>query len=492
MQKFATQMTPENRKTQHKFISKVQVSFVRVTDKHLNHVSYTTEDFVHYCKSTVDQLLETMIEVREKDYLTHFDYSAEISGYDILVQQKLWILRTSLLYQLLLIASKLFRNRDLFAEILKPYHRRFNDAVSGSLHLYKLGIFGSLTPTSDIDVGVQYMGNDINDGLAYIVSTVEDLFLLFTGMNSLRFDIEFYADMMTISNQHGEEVFYLDTKHFNAKHVKEMFPYVEASILRNYVFAMLPNQRTPQSVSKCLESFDFHTFFATVKQQLKDSDVDLTWIKRVVSLQSVSPKALHLVAEYMSVDYDTAREQYYLKVYNAEVEVSHIRSHYINNGYVLDVDPENIVSCMKFIAEALVFRAESYTCAPTVMHIVRVIQASNQQNKMTPSYPDCAIVTKANTTAFCNIGMYGYFMSILEQLGYIYRFYLTFCIENPRQDPEKCKKKLTKYMERVKNAVDIVTPMVKTARLEKDHSRKKGGKQKRRRRTFRVNKQTKT
>jgi predicted nucleotidyltransferase len=55
--------------------------------------------------------------------------------------------------------------------------RIFRGDVKPELENYKMGIFGSLTPTSDIDIGVQYSGEIIGlIGLSYIVSIFEDLF----------------------------------------------------------------------------------------------------------------------------------------------------------------------------------------------------------------------------------------------------------------------------------------------------------------------------
>jgi hypothetical protein len=86
------------------------------------------------------------------------------------------------------------------------------------------------------------------------------------------------------------------------------------------------------------------------------------------------------------------------------------------------------------------------------MHVVRVLQANkNNPDKyktLEPGYCE----TNKNVDAYCNISKYGYIISIYEQLGYIYRFYLTYCIEGHKND-EKCSKKGIKYTERVVNAL---------------------------------------
>jgi hypothetical protein len=42
---------------------------------------------------------------------------------------------------------------------------------------------------------------------------------------------------------------------------------------------------------------------------------------------------------------------------------------------------------------------------------------------------------------------------MLEQIGYIYRFYKKYCNEGEEKDEEKCYKKLNKYMERYESAI---------------------------------------
>jgi hypothetical protein len=41
---------------------------------------------------------------------------------------------------------------------------------------------------------------------------------------------------------------------------------------------------------------------------------------------------------------------------------------------------------MQKISHALVFRAESYTCAPTIMHVVRILQLDKLKKQLDPKY----------------------------------------------------------------------------------------------------------
>jgi len=132
-----------------------------------------------------------------------------------------------------------------------------------------------------------------------------------------------------------------------------------------------------------------------------------------------------------------------------------------------------IKSLMKAIGDALTLRMESYTCSPTVVHVVRVLQAEAQKiaqeatnrflktpngsnnvpGKYITTTPTelCNITTKLQT-AKCVIGVTGFILSALEQLGYMYRFYKVYCPGGSHQDDTKCKKKIDKYQIRLTHA----------------------------------------
>ena len=448
------------------FQSVLRKKFSNTVSQSHNDASLFMNNFIH---SVFPGVVAVIHRIRNRDSnispsLVGFDYSHEISSFSLHDQQKLWMLRTFLFYQLLIVTCKLCRNEQLFTDTFPE--RKFHAGVATELHMYKIGIFGSLNPTSDIDVGVQYAGNIIADGLAYLVCTVEDIFLKFAGISSLKLDIELYADMMTLTDEKGD-VFYLDSQHFKHQEFHDMIPYVEASILRNYVTAKLsPEMRSEEAVRECIQNFSFRDFNALLHQDKKLKGFFEKYVSKYkLGFRNVSEKARELVVEYMSADYDHAREAYYDRVNRAEVEVSKVRTMYAEQ-HKLSLKPSEIVIMMQLIAEALVFRAESYTCSDSVMHVVRVLQASAStvhNNKLPASFPDsCEMEYDKLTKAFCNIGMYGYFISIYEQLGYIYRFYLTYCIpETAHYDKIKCLHKHDKYAYRVENALQMLQPFDK-------------------------------
>jgi hypothetical protein len=154
---------------------------------------------------------------------------------------------------------------------------------------------------------------------------------------------------------------------------------------------------------------------------------------------------------------------------------------------------------MLSIGDADAHRMESYTCAPTVTHIVRILQASkeNPEKYKTVSPGEYCNDKIMWLEPFCSIGKFGYTLSILEQMGYIYRFYMTYCIEKQGHfDIEKCNKKMKKYMERYSDAFTNFNKIKEDEENEKKKKTPGGGKSKktkrrRHRKTRRIKKNTK-
>ena len=428
-------------------------------------------------KTNINTERSTSNQSFEGHDITSFDYPHDIIGFSPLQQVKLWLLRTQLFYQLVIISINIMLEPMLFNAVYgtpaRYGRKRAVEFYTAQLMQYKLGIFGSLTPTSDIDVGIQYAGSGIDNGLAYIVSIIEDAFLIFTGIDSLHFDIELYADMMTITDAKGEDVFYMDTTKFQQTHFQKMLPYVEASILRNYVTAMHDIashedhnhghevvHETTDKVDTYLNKFKYSDLF----QMLNTRQVIPIGYKNAQELMLtakmdpstvVNQESKAMVREYMTASYDQAREKYYVYVNDAEALVGPQRRTVKISG-VIKLSPDEVLKIMMKVAKALVYRAESYTCPPTVMHVVRILQANPdnlKDKKYTVDFPSYCETSVKPKKAFCNIGNYGYLISIFEQFGYIYRFHLTYCLPEKK---EKCEKKMSKYVPRVTNAVEIL------------------------------------
>jgi hypothetical protein len=184
------------------------------------------------------------------------------------------------------------------------------------------------------------------------------------------------------------------------------------------------------------------------------------------------------VDQFMSKTKKERREMYYKAVDAAEKS---------KNAYLELVKEDKkaeMIELLLLIGTALTYRIESYTCAPTVYHVVRTMQAKAAAaapvvaasvvevvaGEETPQkYPTNTPLRCPNngTEAACVIGKVGFQLSLLEQIGYIYRFHLDYCVEGDHKDPAKCDKKKTKYTTRLVNAIEKIDGF-------------KGGKRKRR------------
>lgn len=110
------------------------------------------------------------------------------------------------------------------------------------------------------------------------------------------------------------------------------------------------------------------------------------------------------------------------------------------------------------IGKALTYRDESYNCAPTVIHVVRMLQEnSTKMDKYKTDIPEqyCGDLQPHKLSdPYCAMGKYGYILSIIEQIGYMYRFNSIYCDNNSKTYSEDiCKKKIEKYNERLQNAI---------------------------------------
>lgn len=182
------------------------------------------------------------ITVSGQTYLDKMHHAESIAE-----KYKLWIYRTYMFYALLSVATISFGNQPEFDKIYSNVnvpkigqHKPEFIACSEVLLTYELGIFGSLTPTSDIDIGIQYAYNESLPEvklLSYFVKHFENLFILYTGFRSLDFDIETYAtlNVMNIDDGQGKQIptFFLSSEKFEQTHFDQLLPVVMNSMVRN-------------------------------------------------------------------------------------------------------------------------------------------------------------------------------------------------------------------------------------------------------------------
>jgi len=417
-------------------------------------------NITEFDKISISQTIETILKKMEKFGLNksenYVDKIMYIDSEDN--KNQLWICRTYLFYQLLIFATATFQNNELYNTIyddidLFPYR----SDIESELNNFKLGIFGSITPVSDIDIGIQYSGTTLKiPGLAYIVSRFESLFVIFTEKSSLDFDIETYADMMTIPNPDKTDIehpdyFYLDASEFTITEFNRMLKCAGNSIIRNLYLGYnvdLGKEVGLVLIDKELEILKFMMYsLSQIENDVRSSLQDRNWVD----------DANIIIFKFLNDTYKNQRYEYYKKVEVAE----QIKFDKLNNNILIELTPSDICDIMVAIGDSLTYRMESYTCAPTIMHVVRILQASKKNvEKYKTLTPKTYCIQKiVHLDPYCTIGYYGYILSMLEQFGYWYRFYITYC-EPDRYDEQKCKKKVIKYKERYENALSYLKQLL--------------------------------
>lgn len=431
------------------------------------HLSKTKECYTNM-NDKINSILANMFDVINKkgfDSFETFDYSHDIIKFETEDQYTLWRLRTTQFYQMLVFVSALLTNQTLFELVYnestivnKPLFKRI------VLSDFKCGIFGSLTPSSDIDLGVQCSkifdytkykydnGLTPLDGLSYIVSIIEDMYMIFYGFPSLQLDIEVYADMITIPGV-DKSIFYLNTDDLVKSDLSELLPSAYASIIRNFLLAN--ETATSEDIQKAF--FEYIKKPDTQHQRMRskmDDMIDAFTIIKRTNFKQVFDEEYKTISEYLQMPYEQAREVYYAKVTDA---AQFIRLKLYTSEYkqTKTLSKKDRIEIIRLIGIALKYRRESYICVPTIYHVVRVLQAESSSTKydVTWPLPECSQSETKDSHAVCDIGEIGYLLSMLEQIGYLMRFeeqYKDVIKDTP--DESKYKKKIKKYDDRYRDA----------------------------------------
>ena len=267
-------------------------------------------------------------------------------------------------------------NKDIYDKIYSDKDKYpYRADVSTRLTDFKMGIFGSMNPTSDIDLGVDYTGDysDCDPALSYIVSRIECLFLSLTGKKSLDFDIETYADMATIPNKDKNkndkhvDIFYLSTYTFDKTNDKDNFlKLVECaanSIIRNYLLAHTDHTKTNEiTLDKMITELDLNLDEKTTKILNENT-------------KKYFKKSFSTLTEFFKMDYDKQRYTYYTKVEYAE----NLKRDFTKNKNIYNLSNDDTAELIYRIGVADTYRMESYCCIPTIIHVVRILQQQQQQ-----------------------------------------------------------------------------------------------------------------
>ena len=108
--------------------------------------------------------------------------------------------------------------------------KQSNTKIS-DLSNYELGIFGSMTPASDIDIGVSYTGDGVIN-IAGVIKAIEDIYVDVLECSTLNLDIEHYASMLQVD---GNYLLDMDDFTPDVEIYKSFLTLASASIHRNYL-----------------------------------------------------------------------------------------------------------------------------------------------------------------------------------------------------------------------------------------------------------------
>jgi hypothetical protein len=381
---------------------------------------------------------------------TYVDAISDIT--DPTIQNKLWIARTFLFSQLMIFGVVILGKSDdaMYKEVFGKENGKtvfpFMPLSSDELKLYQMGIFGSKSPTSDIDVGIQYIGKSTTPTLHYILSVFENLFLTFTGKSSLDFDMEPYGDLYLIQDDNENDYFYLDSGNFEVADFEKILPVAGLSIARN-VLMDDPNAEPTPTFDDIIS--DVNTAVSTDFAQSIGPEL-LTVLQKPEWLS----ESMIDMKEFLNSNYDAKRTKYYEALLAAETKKFEVAPTFADAEKLISKE-NNGIRCelINLIGRALAYRMESYAAAPTITHVVRIIQANSNNPENAEKYktktPEelCNGENKVQNSAYCAIGKYGFVISILEQMGYMSRFYKHYCV-GAHNDKAKCDKKMKKYGDR--------------------------------------------
>jgi hypothetical protein len=286
-------------------------------------------------------------------------------------------------------------------------------------------------------------------GLAYMISAFENVFVKLTGKSSLDFDIESYADMYLYKGDNGSDYFYLDIGKITVDEFKIILPVAGQSIARN---VFIDHGTRPESFEQVVDTVrrainstsNLDKAHADFLANVKNPDIEVA-LKTPAWFQESMIK----MEAFLKMTYDEQRAKYYEAVQSAET-LKFAKAPTFEAAKSLD--NRTICELIVSLGDALSYRMESYTASPTITYIVRILQANKEaaEKYATKSPIELCNGVEKGADPYCAVGKYGFIISILEQIGYMYRFYEHYCLEGG--NPEKCAKKMEKYGKRYNDA----------------------------------------
>jgi hypothetical protein len=468
-----------------------------------NHDKSYDSDFKLYIPkndATIEQL-KTNLEPLLNFFNTHIPVNSTYPDHikiinDETIKMELWIKRTYLLYQLLIYASVILSHKSLYDAICIPYYSTLpgydtNDMFAFKdvlLDCIKLFNFGSMNYDSDIDISFEYICSIIKDInrkpiLSYVIACIESMFIIFIGKSSLAFDIEYYGNFLTLTSksllgnlQNKITHFYTNTTQLTREHLKDILSPVISGMLRNIILGYMTISDTTlteiQIRAMLKKDFTDGTLLSLINYTLdtiiKDTKV-INYLKTIKDeLESILndtemyENALNKTLRYLLADSATASLLYYNALNKAEQDFIEKTTGIYNSEsgiYNITKLPINsVVSILSTWGEACIYKMENYINLITVLHVVRFLQEKKSQlntyKKTTPRKYCSRLNINKRQEAYCLIGKYGYFISVLEQIGYLIRFHMVYCKSSHKHE-NTCKKKEKKYLDRLISAIEL-------------------------------------
>jgi hypothetical protein len=348
------------------------------------------------------------------------------SSYDNNEKMRLWVIRNFIFYQLLIVVVN-------------------NISKTNDLSNFYLNIFGSVTPESDIDIGICMHHVNCTINMSKIIKIFEQSFTQLT-CKSLDLDIEMYADFNNLVNKN---------KLMAVNDLNKLMPCIGAGIIRNAI--MGEEEYSKKSVTNdYILSYTFDDIFNN------------EYVNQVFPQYKVKPENWRItsktcILEYHMLSHIERNEKYYELVDIAQTNICNPNT----DIYIL----------LNSLAMCNVYREESLISIFSILHTVQMLQDEKIPGEL-QKLNECD--NPEFKSVKCYVNKTGYIISLLEQVGYINRWNKVYCgctdVDKCSSYILKCKKKFDKYNSRAADAFTKITSLYKYYNpIEKTHLMISGG-----------------
>lgn len=354
----------------------------------------------------------------------------------------IWLLRNAILHCILLLVF--LNNKEYLNDIY-------------------LGIYGSKDYKSDIDISIIRVLNnnlinkeqkideiiDVDDvkiqeaqdtPVSDLIYNLETSFINLLNDKCLNFDIEFYSNFLTLPSN----IYYMNMNLFDITDLKNyLLEFAFASVIRNLYFAGVVRED------------EINLYLNEIYQRLQINFQNVNYIPNDLNeMSSIWNKSKLLVESYTSIqNYEDAINEHRKRVQDIEIKYYEL----LNKT---NINKEEMLSLFQALCFPNIYREESYICPSTVYHVVFTMQKNEK-----PPNNECNS-RNIEYYAYCNIGICGYILSMIEQMGYIKRFEILK--ESTKNNNEKIMfdKKIEKYTKRYDDAFKNINQIfIKTETL---------------------------